>query len=201
MTGPARQKVPWKVFWAAIGALVTAALGVIPLVAGAGPAVTIPVAVATGAAISVSVARVVHGEPMFARVRTSGKEQIVRMIWIAIAAHVLWVVAFAIRPDLWVTLVLTLAGMAGLVVLLARAQEYLLIQLQPPPAKTAGPPHDPRGGRPLDDVEKRVRDGLDQAGLSQVTIVGWEPMGDPAKPHGIEVEIQEPPKVAPAERR
>lgn len=166
--------VSWRQFWVTFGAVVTAAVGGLPLMFGVGLAKMLValLIIATAAAwvASAGVGRAV----MFRDTAPSSRNLIVKLIWVAIGAHSALVVAAQVAPERWLTWLFALFGLAVV--------EYLAGEFRAYWIKTA--PVAPKAGpldleyTPQDDTSQVFRAGLHRAGLGTLVIDGWEPVGD-----------------------
>jgi hypothetical protein len=185
----APQIISWKAFWAAFGAVVTAAIGYLAVLADVSFPITLLAGIAVAAVFVLGGRMVVHGAHMFAEVSEDGRVQIVRWMGAGAAAHVVWIAALQIRPDLMFIFGVVLVCLAAVEYWLARAHEYLLTRLVRTPSKEVELAR--AQAAEGDQNTKILRATLRRARLDYLAIEGWEYIGEP-EPHGMAVDVQEP---------
>lgn len=191
--------ISWKGFWATVTATVTGALACLAQLLGVSPWVAVGAQLVAGALFALVGSVVVHESPMFAAVPAHGRAQIMRLLRVGVAAHLVWAVAFVIRPDMWAVWLVTLATMAVVGYWTARGHEYLLTQigLRPIPTTTgttetgAGTTDGPDGSE--DQYTRVVKAALALAGHGHLEVLRWEPVGSPA--YGLRVWVRLPPRM------
>lgn len=188
--------ISWKLFWATLGAVAVFALGGLVGVLGVPPWLSIPATVAVALCLSRLPTTIVHGAEMFRGLKFSARETVVNRIRAAVAVHAVWLVAFELRPDLWVVWAVVGMAVSALTYWVARLCEYLLKQVKPP--RRIEPAAGSVEGRPLDDTEKVFKKALNRQDYGWLLVQGWKPVGgDPAKgtaPFGVQFQVQVPSK-------
>lgn len=184
--------ISWKAFWTAFGVVATAGIGYLTPLTQLHPLVTIGAAAGVAVVFMIGAGVAVHGAPMFAEVSDTARSQMLRWMAASAAAHVLWVVTIAVRPDLYGPCAVVLLVLACVEYWLCRAHEFLLTKLRRPTSAELAEAE----GNPEDKVTKQLRRSLDKARLSAVKIVGWEPLEHVP---GLGVTLQEPSQAAAAE--
>jgi hypothetical protein len=186
--------ISWKAFWTALTVVFTATCAGVAYFAGVGPWVAVGAQAAAGLVAGLIAALVVHEAEMFAAVPTRSRSAIIRLVWVGAVVHLVWAVTVAARPDLWPSALLALVALAGTQYWLARGHEYLLTRprrvvpttvVNPGAGPAAGTEHDDH-----DDHTKILVAALDRAGYAHLTVIRWEPVGDP--PFGMRVWVRMP---------
>lgn len=190
--------ISYKVFWSAMGSLLSAATAVLSAALQVSLLVSIPVTVAAAAAFVVAAAKVVRFGQMFAQLRDDARRQITRWIGVAAGAYSLWAVAAQLRPDLWPGLTLTLVLLGFAVYGGARWNEYLLTQLRPAEARrgivaAAGELTADKEPQPGDaNAERKVKLALERSNYSWLTVVSVEQLIERSAAFGVRVMVQVP---------
>lgn len=180
--------IPWKLFWVALGAVVTLAAGVVPALFDVPAYAVIPGVALAGIAIGVGVAMFVPISDMFRPLPSSTQQFISRCISAGVFLHVAWVAALALSPSwlLWWPLgVLVLAGAEWA---WCEAHDYIMTRRpEKPKVPTTAE------GRPLDEIESRMASALKQAGHSRVAVQDWDSLVDESgKSFGATFRVQLP---------
>lgn len=123
--------ISWKCYWTAGGAVLTGSAAALMAMTGFSVPLGIGLLVLAAVAFSAGAAKIVPVTGQFNNVDAidpQGRDQILRLLWAAAAAHVVWSVVFLLRPQLWLVWMLVLIALAGLEYGLARGYEYKLAQ-------------------------------------------------------------------------
>lgn len=183
--------ISWKLFWAALGAVAALSIAGLSALCSLTLLVVVPVcAVAVG--LSVAAAQiVVHRGEMFEGIKIAAREQIVRWIAAAAGAYAVWIVAFVLKPALWIVWLLVLAGIGALVYGVAHMHEYLLTKVvRPSPSRLATAKQEHQ--RDMDTTEKVFLRALKRVSLEWLTLLpGWKRIGG-EKPFGVTFRVKRP---------
>lgn len=185
------MNISWKLFWSVLGAVLALSIAGLSALVGLPLLVVVPVcAVAVG--VSVAAARVVvHRGEMFQDIALTAREQIVRWIGAAAGAYAVWVVAFVLKPSLWIVWLLVLAAVGALVYGIAHMHEYLLTKVvRPSPTQIEAARQENQ--REMDNAEKVFLKALKRVGLDWLTLLpGWKQIGGD-KPFGVTFRVKRP---------
>lgn len=173
--------IPWRLFWVALGAVVTAALGgLLQLVAAPTAAVAIVAATATaivGARWGLLGAGAVIDIPIARR-----RSYAAAVGWAAVV-HAVWIVVFLLAPAS--STVHLLVGLSLLAV-----SEYAVVVVVGWLASLR--PQSWDADEDTDHTAQIMRAALDRAGYGHLKVVGHQPLGDDSDSHGIQFALQMP---------